>query len=325
MLNIFYEPGYAKRRKPFFNLRLSNSQLFNYLIEICYIFTLPVPKNMIKSGPLKLMNNVVRAFKGDNLVAWNKIQYENSYIVQFDKFGEDILKKIILEKNINSKVLVGPLFTTEQFNNLIKYVEKHEFINILIPSESAKNSLVNELNIKVDKKRILVFPIGIESKKNIKYKKNIRNEECLIYFKNRLDIELEQVTNFLEAKGIQYRIMKYGQYENKKLKLYSKTNKYGILLCGTESQGFAVQEMMLQNLPLYVWDKKTGYFEGNLISGTSVSLWNDLCGAKVENFEDFKLNFENFLNNLNTYQPQKLINENLTFEKFKENLLASFN
>lgn len=324
MINIFYEPGYAKRRKPFFKLRFSNSQFFNYLIEICYIFSLPVPKNMIKSGPLKLMNNVVRAFRNDSSISWNKLKYHNSYIVQFDKFGEDVLKTIIHEQNQNSKVIVGPLFTVEQLNKLIKYVEKYSFINILTPSDSAKKALVNDLNINLDEKKISVIPIGVESMKNIKNKKNKRNKDCLIYFKNRKQSELAQVTNFLDMRKINYKILKYGEYQNKKLQLYSKTSYFGILLCGTESQGFAVQEMMLQNLPLYVWDKKTGYLEENLINGTSVSLWSSLCGVKVESFSEFEENFYNFFTNLNQFQPQKLVLEKLTYEKFKEKLLFSF-
>ena len=60
------------------------------------------------------MNNVVKTFKKNKLASFNKIQFENSFITQFDDFGEDTLKKIIKNNKKNSKVIVGPLYTTNQ-------------------------------------------------------------------------------------------------------------------------------------------------------------------------------------------------------------------
>ena len=42
---------------------------------------------------------------------------------------------------------------------------------------------------------------------------------------------------------------------NNQLIKLSKRNHYGILLASTESQGFAIQEIMSNNLPMIVWDK----------------------------------------------------------------------
>ena len=70
------------------------------------------------------------------------------------------------------------------------------------------------------------------------------------------------VIEFLKSKDIKYDIIEYGNYSNNQLIKLSKRNHYGILLASTESQGFAIQEIMSNNLPMIVWDKNIGEFEG---------------------------------------------------------------
>ena len=60
------------------------------------------------------MNNL-KTFKGDREYAFNKIKFKNNYIVQFDKFGENILNNIILKK-LESKILLVLCIT----KNMIK-------------------------------------------------------------------------------------------------------------------------------------------------------------------------------------------------------------
>ena len=99
---------------------------------------------------------------------------------------------------------------------------------------------------------------------------------------------------------------------------------FAILLTSTESQGFAVQEMMANNLPLFVWDKKN-YFEGFRISGSSVSYWDNKCGLIVDSYAQLEESFDDFTLNLKNYYPVDLIKRELTFEKFQENLFNQFN
>ena len=185
MINIFYEPNYAKRKKIFFSLKFNKSKLFNKLIDIFYIFNIPVPNRLITNGPQKLMNNVIRTFKKNKKVKFNKLVYPNSYILQFDNFGENILKKIIQSDNKNSQVLVGPLFTYIQLKRLIGYIEKYTFIKILSPSTFHTNMLINELDLNLKENNICTIPIGIIAEKNITYSttKDSRSRRCLVYFK----------------------------------------------------------------------------------------------------------------------------------------------
>ena len=170
-----------------------------------------------------------------------------------------------------------------------------------------------------------MLPIGIKSSKSLsRNKKVVRNKRCLIYFKNRNYEDLNLVIEFLKSRNISYDILEYGNYSNKELKKLSKRNRYGILLASTESQGFAIQEIMSNNLPLIVWNKNFGKFEGLEIRGTSVTVWDQNCGVIVETFEEFSGKFQYFIDNLNNYNPKDIVIKNLTYESFLDNLKKQF-
>lgn len=325
MINLFYHPGYAKRKKRNFTLNLKDSRLLNIIIDLFYIFNLAVPDRYITNGPHKLMNNLIRTFKSDKNFKFNRLVYENTYIVQFDDFGENVLKKIIEIENSNKKVLIGPLYTLDQLKKLINYFKQYEYIKIAVASKATFDNLINDIDPSLDKKRITIMPTGIVSSKILlNTKHRIRNGKCLIYFKNRKDSELQSVKDFLNQLNIEFDLFEYKKYKNKRLKKLSKINRFGILLTTTESQGFAVQEMLSCNLPLFVWDSKYAYYDDVKMTGTSVPFWDERCGAKVSNFHEFEDSFESFIKNLNKFEPSEMIKEKLTFEVVKENLIKEF-
>jgi hypothetical protein len=325
MINVFYEPDYAKRKKKIFTFNFKKSVLLNKLIDIAYFYNFHIPEAFITNGPHKLMNHVVKNLSKNSKASFNKIIYDNNFILQFDNFGEDKLKEIINQKNSNTKVLVGPLYTTEHLKKLLQYVSKYDFIKVVSCSSYAKDTLLNDLNLGFVEENIVVLPIGIKSINSLsKERKELRNNRCLIYFKNRSFDELKLILKFLNSRDISYDIIEYGSYSNKQLKKLSKRNKYGILLAATESQGFAIQEMMSNNLPMIVWDKKNGEFEGQKIRGTSVTVWDEDCGLTVDTFEEFSNQFKNFINNLDNYNPKELVIQNLSYEVFLDNLKKQF-
>ena len=325
MINLFYHPGYAKRKKRTFTLNLKNSRLLNVLIDLFYVFNVTFPDRYITNGPHKLMNNLIRTFKSDKNFKFNKLVYNNTYIVQFDDFGENVLKQIIETENSDKKVLIGPLYTLDQLKNLISYFKQYDYINIAVASKATFDLVINDIDPSLDRTRISIVPSGVVSLKilqNAKYQN--RNNKCLIYFKNRNDLELQTVKDFLKKLNIEFDLFEYKKYKNKRLKKISKINRFGILLTTTESQGFAVQEMLSCNLPLFVWDSQNAYYDDIKVSGTSVPFWDERCGIKVNNFYEFTNSFEIFIKNLSKFEPAEMIKENLTFEVAKENLIKEF-
>ena len=136
MINLFYHPGYAKRKKSTFTLNLKDSRFLNIIIDLFYIFNLVVPDRYITNGPHKLMNNLIKTFKRDKNFNFNRLVYDKTYIVQFDDFGENVLKKIIEIENSNKKVLIGPLYTLDQLKKLINYFKQYEYIDIAVASKA---------------------------------------------------------------------------------------------------------------------------------------------------------------------------------------------
>ena len=325
MINLFYNPGYVKRKKRIFAINLKDSRLLNLIINLFYFFNFVMPDRYITNGPHKLMNNLIKTFKNDKNFKFNSLVYDNTYIVQFDEFGENVLKQIIESDNSNKKVLIGPLYTLEQLKTLINYHKQYEYIKIAVASKATFDLLINDIDSSLDKTRIVIAPTGVVSLSKLQNtKQKNRNDRCLIYFKNRKDSELDSVKNILKKFDIDFDLFVYKKYKNNRLKQLSKINRFGILLTTTESQGFAVQEMLSCNLPLLVWDSQHAYYDDVKVSGTSVPYWDERCGVKVNNFQEFEESFENFIKNLNKFKPSEIVREKLTFEVVKEKIIQEF-
>lgn len=325
MLNIFYNPIYIKQKKVILTKHLKHSIFLNYLISINYFLNRPINEKYIQSGPHKRMNNLLHTFENDPEVNFNSIKYDNSYIIQFDKYGESVLEKIIKNKNINTKVIIGPLYNIKQDQKINSLAREYPFIKKLVASDIAyKNS--SEINSNYLKESTVICPSGIINKKavleNLSFEN--RNSKCLIYYKKRENHELKSVLELLSSNNQRYDIFEYGKYNNQALIEAAKSYKFGIIINGTETQGFAIQEIMACNLPLLVWNKTVNYFDNLELSGTSVTVWDEHCGELVYNFKQLEKKYNHFVANLENYNPARLILEKLTFEKFNSNLKELF-
>ena len=52
------------------------------------------------------MNNLLKTFRRDKHISYNKNEYSFSYIVQFDNFGQKVLKELLNSKNKNQKIII---------------------------------------------------------------------------------------------------------------------------------------------------------------------------------------------------------------------------
>ena len=326
MINIFFNKSYFARDKIFLTKQIKYSKLAEPYYWLCYKYNIPISNNFIYSGPQKRINHIIKAFNKDEMFKTNKHTFNNSYIVQFDKYGKNILNNILNSDKKNQKILIGPLMDLASAEELVNITNQHNNIKILVASKSAYKNLLEEYGFPVKEENIHIAPSGIiEEKELIKnYSIRRKNDHCLIYFKKRDDSELEVVINLLKKNKITFDLFKYGNYKNKKLIQSGKKSKFGIILARTESQGFAIQELLSLNLPLLVWDyTKNKYGEHNL-TGTSVSYWSDDCGIKFERDSQLITSFDKLLNNIDIFNPTRLIEKELTYEKYKTNLLDIF-
>ena len=328
-VNIFFDTDYFLSSRKLFSKNVYMSSLFNSIYRTIYNMGRPVSDNLIKSGPQKLINNVIKISKLTDAFVLNKHISENYYFINFDENNFLTIEKILQDKN--SKVIVGPLYNQKDLKILAKLSLQYNNLKIVVASSSAKEDLEQITGLSVSN-QVSILPVGVYSESEIfnfqNQRKLIDNYQfdCLIYFKNRELKSLNEIISFLKNKNIRYKVLTYGDYKNKQLVKYALKSKFGLILGSTESQGIAINELMATNLPLFVIDKNINNYENIKLYGTTVPYWSSECGEKILDLNDFKMNFQKFLKNYesNTYKPNNLINEKLSFEKFIENIQLEF-
>ncbi len=328
-VNIFFDTDYFLSSRKLFSKNVYMSSLFNSIYRTIYNMGRPVSDNLIKSGPQKLINNVIKISKLTDAFVLNKHISENYYFINFDENNFLTIEKILQDKN--SKVIVGPLYNQKDLKILAKLSLQYNNLKIVVASSSAKEDLEQITGLSVSN-QVSILPVGVYSESEIfnfqNQRKLIDNYQfdCLIYFKNRELKSLNEIISFLKNKNIRYKVLTYGDYKNKQLVKYALKSKFGLILGSTESQGIAINELMATNLPLFVIDKNINNYENIKLYGTTVPYWSSECGEKILDLNDFKMNFQRFLKNYesNTYKPNNLINEKLSFEKFIENIQLEF-
>lgn len=170
---------------------------------------------------------------------------------------------------------------------------------------------------------ISIWPVGIDTDEfNETNRKPIY--DCFIYYKNvtrQTDLlKLKFVESELKEMNLDYKVIKYGEYNECSLKELTKTCKCAIWLVGTESQNIALMEVLSSGIPVYVIDETTFIYNGFMWQGASSAPYFDSrCGVKVKNF--MKNTFTSFISRLDSYDPRTYILENHTLKKGAEKYL----
>lgn len=159
--------------------------------------------------------------------------------------------------------------------------------------------------------------------------------DILIYYKIRWNQEildenlLKPIINSIETKGLNYQMIKYGFYNEDEYFNLLNRSKMMIFLCEHESQGFACCEAMSMNVPVLAWDQgfcldPNRFKWGNPeIPATSVPFFDESCGLKFMNIDDFYNVFPLFIENVErkVYEPRNFVIMNLSLEKSGKRML----
>ena len=220
-------------------------------------------------------------------------------------------------------IIFGPQFTS--FNKLNQVKSKN-----CLYIQPSKQSINIRRNLGFTEMDIQPHFVGVDYKSiNI----SNRNGNPILYYKMREPSEFLQLKQFLKTQSINYNLIVYGKYKSNDYHRLLSEAPYMIVLDRGESQGFALQECMSANVPLFLWDVQTRAQEYPFppskklvkhLPYTSVPYWNDICGMRVFNLPELKQKFNIFLNNLDNYQPRGYVINNLSLEKSTENLLDLF-
>jgi hypothetical protein len=264
-------------------------------------------------GPVKVISNLIKSLDDCKIhYVINEEIFENNLFLHWDSSWFEKYSNLRNKENL----LIGP--HVWPFGPDLDVLNQYK--SLLFPSKWCEDSC----NKFFPNLKTAVWPIAIY-KPNIKIKSN-PSVECLVYYKNRPKEDLLNVLNFLEQNNITYTGLEYGNYTQEEFKESLEEVKYCIIVDNTESQGIAIQEMMICNKPLFVWDKVTWDDLGSdyIVPATSIPYWSNECGERVTSFEDFKLKFDSFKNNLSNYCPENFINRELSPQKSIEILFSNY-
>ena len=186
--------------------------------------------------------------------------------------------------------------------------------------------LWNNFNININ---IYSMPFPVDTDKfNGELERN--TDEIVIYFKNRNPKDLFYIINYLNTKGLNnLTIFDYKKgYKEEYFMEVIRRAKFGIVIVASESQGFAIEEMMSSNLPLLVWNvsSMTQEFNSNYsnFKATSIPYWDNRCGEFFYNIDELDDKMNLFINKLgsNSYNPREYVIDNIGLEvcskQFKE-------
>ena len=265
------------------------------------------------NGPHKVVDNLIKSLEQEKIdCAINEEKYEHNFLIQYDAIAHEKHSKIEQETTI-----IGPqVWLFDGYGQFL--IENQNYYKKLIaPSQWVKDKFINKFNLPEDK--VAIWPVGIEEFDNIREP----SYDCLIYFKRRDESELSAVKKFLVGRGLSYRMVEYGGYDEIGFRNLVNQAKFCFLINGTESQGIAVQEIMSMGVPIIAWDIKEWLDQGEAyrVPATSVPFWDGRCGEKFYSIDKLGETFDNFYARINDYDPKAYVKENLSFESTVKTLL----
>ena len=162
----------------------------------------------------------------------------------------------------------------------------------------------------------LPFPVDVD-----RFTPSNKTGKPVIYFKHRDPQLLAEVRQYF---GGDMALVVYGSYnEATYLEAISKA-PYCIWVGCHESQGFAFQEAMSCDTPIFVVNVKSlrdewgptmwrNFLPGHDLPATTAAYFDDSCGF-VSYEESWKEDFDKFMSNIKNYSPRQFVLDNLSPE-----------
>jgi hypothetical protein len=184
---------------------------------------------------------------------------------------------------------------------------------------------------------VLSWPAGIDTDLWSPALKSTPKFDFLIYDKVRWEHDrynkelIEPICKELDNHSLSYQFVKYGSYTPDELINKLKETKSVIFLCEHETQGLAYQQILATGTPILAWDRG-GYWQDPYYYPakvkyqpvSSVPYWDERCGIKFTDADDFNKQLALFLARLDEFKPRVYIMENLTLAVCAEKYLQIY-
>ena len=281
-----------KPKESLFDLKFYSSEFLTFLKKI----------TKKQRGPEAVIASAIRGFEELHVVYKinPKLKEINNSTVWVIKDYRTLKLAIELKKmGVIKKLLAGPIISVlpEDHNSILlnKNIDK-----IIFPSQWPKDFFVYKYPFL--KNKIETCPAGVDS--NI-YKPQEKEFDFLIYNKNKEEIS-EKIIEILEKKNLTYKKIEYGKFKpGKYYNLLNKT-KFLIYLSNSESQGIALNEAWVTDIPTFVLKNTTWLYQDNTWQDNKISapyLTNETGGFfEIKNIEN---DLNTLLNNENNFKPRE--------------------
>jgi hypothetical protein len=145
---------------------------------------------------------------------------------------------------------------------------------------------------------------------------------CLVYKKNIDDGTFSGIIDILKHKGIAYEIVEYGHYDRQQyLKKLAKT-KFMVFLSQSESQGIALNEAWMMDVPTLVWNGSYVNLPDYVWKGSSPAPYlTEQCGMFFSGPGDLPAKLELFLARLRDFKPRPYHLQNFTVAASAQNFI----
>jgi hypothetical protein len=279
------------------------------------------------NGPAKVVHNLI---KGLDIIKYPYIinkALNSAPLLWIHDDLEAYLRINQLDERI--KILVGPNFAFPPLTDKLK----PRFV-LLQPSAWARDFC---LKFRYDQGPVEAWATGIDVADFSASTK--AKTKVLIYFKERYPWELDFAVSILAGKGLDFEIIRYGNYKESDYKNLLSQSKYIIWIGRQESQGIALQEALASDVPIIVWDvKNIGHwqplFKHNLNffspaeraydKTTSAPYFSDKCGRIILEKEQLAEMVDYFETNRHNFQPREYLASELSLEKKARDFLAIY-
>ncbi|UVF18416.1 glycosyltransferase [Microvirga terrae] len=151
--------------------------------------------------------------------------------------------------------------------------------------------------------------------------------DILIYDKIRWDRYvfephlLAPIRSKLAQRGLQVAELRYKFHDHRTYQDMLRRSKAMLFLCEHETQGIAYQEALACNVPVLAWDfgmwadPLWKIFSQTPIPASSVPFFSDRCGRRFRVLAEFDNCLQDFLDNMDSYEPRQFVSENLSLSQ----------
>jgi hypothetical protein len=220
------------------------------------------------------------------------------------------------------KFIFGPQFSVFPDNPRAIETIKNSNSMYIQPSKWAldvwKNYKLNN-TIVCKELNMASLPFGVDTDRFKPRIPKCDKNRIFLYKKSRCHSDYIAISQFLQKRNIDVKVFSYNQrYSEDEYIDYLQHSKYGIWVGIHESQGFALQEALSCDVPLFVWsvtsmNQEIGPNYDN-IPATTIPYWDERCGEYFHRQDEMERTFDLFLSKLDTYKPREYVVENVSLE-----------